>query len=202
MRGLKRKEKAPEFSRPFETEELEDEPVVKEIEATEEEREALAKRLEILSLNSLKATLTLTRSSGYMITVDGVLKADITQKCVVTLDPIDRQVEEGFDGYFSESTDAISFAKAKREKIVENQDPEAPFLDEEDDPEHVIDGKIDLGELTAQYLSLAIDPYPHKEGVTHDITDDDEKALQKLHKVKNPFAKLETVKKLLEKDKD
>jgi hypothetical protein len=39
-----------------------------------------------------------------------------------------------------------------------------PFLDESEDPEPVIDGKIDAGELVAQYLSLAIDPYPRLEG--------------------------------------
>lgn len=202
MRGFKRKEKAPEFSRPFETEALEEEPVTMDIEANEEERAELAKRLDVVSVESLSAKLILTRSSGYMIVVDGILSADITQECVVTTEPVQTHIEESFDGYFSEKTDAISFAKAKRDKIVENQDPEAPFLEEEDDPERVVDGIIDLGELTTQYFSLAIAPYPHKEGVTHELTDDDEQALNKLHKVKNPFAKLETVKKLLEKDKD
>lgn len=120
----------------------------------------------------------------------------------MTLEPVESHIEEEFDGYYSERTDAISFAKAKREKILENQDPEVPFLDEKDDPEPVIDGKIDLGELTTQYLCLAMPPYPHKEGVRYDIGDDDEAAINASRKLKNPFAKLEAVKKILEGERE
>jgi hypothetical protein len=40
-----------------------------------------------------------------------------------------------------------------------------PLLDEQDDPEPITDGKIDLGELVSQFLSLSINPFPHAPGV-------------------------------------
>jgi hypothetical protein len=38
-------------------------------------------------------------------------------------------------------------------------------LADEDDPDPVIDGKIDLGSLTAEVFALGLDPYPRKPGV-------------------------------------
>ena len=37
-------------------------------------------------------------------------------------------------------------------------------LADEDDPDPVIDGKIDLGALTAEFFALGLDPYPRKPG--------------------------------------
>jgi len=34
---------------------------------------------------------------------------------------------------------------------------------ERDDPERVVDGLIDVGELVAQHLSLNLDPYPRAD---------------------------------------
>jgi len=33
-------------------------------------------------------------------------------------------------------------------------------LDEEDPPEEIVNGRIDLGEAVAQQLAIALDPYP------------------------------------------
>ena len=37
-------------------------------------------------------------------------------------------------------------------------------FDEEDPPEPIRAGRMELGELVAQHLSLALDPYPRKPG--------------------------------------
>jgi hypothetical protein len=37
-------------------------------------------------------------------------------------------------------------------------------LADEDEPDPVIEGKIDLGALTAEFFALGLDPYPHKPG--------------------------------------
>ena len=39
-------------------------------------------------------------------------------------------------------------------------------LDDEDEPDPVIGGKIDLGALTAEFFALGLDPYPRKPGAT------------------------------------
>ena len=38
-------------------------------------------------------------------------------------------------------------------------------LADEDDPDPVIDGRIELGALTAEFFALGLDPYPRKPGV-------------------------------------
>ena len=35
----------------------------------------------------------------------------------------------------------------------------------EDPPDPIVDGKIDLGALAAEFFALGLDPYPHKPGV-------------------------------------
>ena len=39
------------------------------------------------------------------------------------------------------------------------------LLDGEDAPDPIVDGKIDLGALAAEFLALGLDPYPRKPGV-------------------------------------
>ena len=36
---------------------------------------------------------------------------------------------------------------------------------DEDEPDPIIDGKIDLGALAAEFFALGLDPYPRKPGV-------------------------------------
>jgi len=43
--------------------------------------------------------------------------------------------------------------------------PLAFSLADEDDPDPVIDGKIDLGALATEFFALGLDPYPRKPGV-------------------------------------
>ena len=35
----------------------------------------------------------------------------------------------------------------------------------EDEPDPLVDGKIDLGALAAEFFALGLDPYPRKPGV-------------------------------------
>ena len=41
-------------------------------------------------------------------------------------------------------------------------------LADEDEPDPIIDGKIDLGALTAEFFALGLDPYPRKPGAVLD----------------------------------
>ena len=44
-------------------------------------------------------------------------------------------------------------------------EPETFSIDDEDEPDPIIDGKIDLGALAAEFFALGLDPYPRKPGV-------------------------------------
>jgi uncharacterized metal-binding protein YceD (DUF177 family) len=142
----------PEFPRSFDSEGLAGTPAVRRIEAKPEERAALARRLGLVALAALTAELTITRMAGGFVRVDGVLRASVTQTCVVTLDPFEASVEEAFTALF-----------APADRMPEGDllaDPDA------DVPEPLDGTRIDLGELVAQQLSLALDPYPKAPGVT------------------------------------
>ena len=45
-------------------------------------------------------------------------------------------------------------------------------MGEEDEPDPLIDGKIDLGALAAEFFALGLDPYPRKPGVSFEAPED------------------------------
>lgn len=149
---------APEFSRIVRADHVHrDERLVQTIEATETERQALADRFELEAIGALTATITLRSvRGGQMVRVEGSLEADVVQTCVVTLDPVPAHVSERFGALFAP------------ESLVPEESLEVdidPNLDDEDLPEPMVNNRIDIGELVAQHLSLALDPYPRAEGV-------------------------------------
>lgn len=150
-------EPAPEFSRVVRADAVHRGEVVETIEATEAERKALAERLELEAIDRLVATVRLRSvRGGQMVRVTGELEADVVQTCVVTLDPVPAQVSDRFGALFAP------------ESLVPDPEDEIeidPAVAEEDIPEPMANGRIDIGELTAQHLSLALDPYPRADGV-------------------------------------
>lgn len=148
-------ETSSEFSRPVPLEELRGGPVRRSIEASEEECRGLARRLGLAALDSLTATVTLEpRKSGKIVVVAGRFEAAVTQTCVVTLEPLPRTVSEAF-------TIQLAPAPGSGDAAVIEIDP---VTDEEPEP---IEGDwVDIGELVAQHLSLALDPYPRAEGAS------------------------------------
>lgn len=166
-----------------------DKPMRISIQPNDEEIHLLEKRLGLLSLNELHAELVLTREQGrHTIHVQGKIVADLVQSCVVSIDPVQEHVEDQFDSWFAEPDKVVSLVKARRNR---KSGGEKPILSEQDDPEPIIDGQIDVGELATQYLSLFINPYPHAESVRLSDTESEKKASTETSGVlKNPFAAL------------
>ncbi|MDQ2101234.1 YceD family protein [Azospirillum isscasi] len=149
---------APEFSRVVRADAVHrDGELVETIEATEAERKALADRFELEGIGRLTATVRLRSvRGGQMVRVEGELDADVVQTCVVTLEPVPARLSDRFGALFAP------------ESMVPGEEDEIeidPNVAEEDIPEAMTNGRIDIGELTAQHLSLALDPYPHAEGI-------------------------------------
>lgn len=161
-----------------------------EVSPDEAEAEALARRLELLSLREFRAKLQLNRTSPHIIHVKGSLEAKVSQSCVLTLEPVDSEVKDEFEAWYSDESEAISFKKAQREAQSKKELLELPMLEEEEDPEPVINGQIDLGDLVSQYLSLAIPPYPTKEGLSYSVQVEEPKEAGKNNMKLNPFAAL------------
>lgn len=153
-------------------------------------RKALVPRLGIASLESLEADLEFARNDGSAVLhVTGLIRAHFTQNCVVTLEPIEVELNENFEAWFADPEEVVSFTKARHDRKLSKGSVEMPVLDERDDPEPIIEGRVDAGELVVQHLSLAINPYPHKEGVQYEIGDDTVPDIMP-DTQKNPFAAL------------
>lgn len=179
-----------EWTHMFDADDIHDDVVSITISPDEETRTRLAKRLNIVSLDDLKANITLeNEQGGSVVHVTGKIRADVTQNCVVSMEPIKNHVEDEFEAWFAAGGNAVSLAKARQKKMIEKGNREMPMIEEREDPEEMIDGEIDLGELVTQHLSLAIDPYPHAEGVEYEIGDDKANAASAVS-FKNPFAAL------------
>ncbi len=140
-----------EFSRLVPPGRLEGADLVERIEASEAERAALAKRLDLLSLDRLEARVNLQRqrSGAALVRVWGKVSAAFVQACVVTLAPVPGQIEEEFELFYAYLPDA---APEQNEVLI---DPE-----EADPPEIYGPAGIDIGEAVAQQLAVALDPYP------------------------------------------
>lgn len=133
------------LSRPIAIDHLPPEGIETTVEATAEERAALAADFKLPAIHSLEGRFRLTGSSE-RVHVAGKVRASIAQTCVVSLDPFDSVVEEEVVVEFS-----------IRSASSGSQDPDER-LDE------ITDGRIDLGSLTAEFLVLGLDPYPRKPG--------------------------------------
>ncbi|MBO6807181.1 DUF177 domain-containing protein [Thalassospira sp.] len=186
----------PEFSRIVKTEEMVSGKEKLVVEANEKERAALAERFELVSINSLRAELEVKTASNGEVTVRGPMSAEIVQNCVATLEPVPETVEDTVEVLFS--------PHVSEDDMPSNPDDLENLSEEElmallEQPEPLVDGKIDLGEVVAQFLAVAMDPYPRKddaelpESIQSEEEADDDKP--------NPFAQLAGLKEQLEKKK-
>jgi uncharacterized metal-binding protein YceD (DUF177 family) len=139
----------PEFSRPFAIDCLPPRGTAVVLKASAGERRALAARFDLVRLDSLEGEVRIERADAdTLVHVAGRLEADAVQSCVVTLEPVPAKVQADFDRLFSRA----SPAEAQGEVEI---DPEAELPDPLPSS-----GKLDLGEILAEELSLALDPYP------------------------------------------
>lgn len=145
--------RSPELSRPVPLDELAGREVALEVSATPSECAALADRFGIVAVEELSAQVILKRTFLGEVVVSGRIRSKVTQSCVVTLDPVDQAIDETF---------SVGFSPAARESAHVTVGPE------EEPPEPLPAHAIDVGELVAQQLALAIDPYPRMPGASLD----------------------------------
>ncbi len=166
-------EPVPEFSRLIPRERLGARVVDREISATPQERAALARRFRLVGFDLLRATATIgpvdgpgDKTTGQeaagLLRLSGHLSAELSQACVVTLEPVTSRIEENFTQLYSldlpAPRDANGDATGGAEVVVDPE-TEAP-------PEPLGPEGLDLGEVVAQQLAMALDPYPRAPGAT------------------------------------
>jgi uncharacterized metal-binding protein YceD (DUF177 family) len=152
----------------------------RDIEADASTRAAIAEIAGLRDISALRASFDLRLQSDGRVHVAGNLTARIGQTCVVTLDPIDSDIDEDIDLVFAPADEV--------EQLIDDLDEEAEEGDMPEPPEPIVNGMIDLGRLATDVLFLAIDPYPRREGVVF------EAPVTAADPEDHPFAGLKTLK--------
>jgi uncharacterized metal-binding protein YceD (DUF177 family) len=153
----------------------------RDIEAGKAIREAIAEAGGLREVLSASASLDVAPKSGGRFQVTGRVRARVGQTCVVTLDPIENDIDEEIDLVYAppeqipQLSDLVDDAAESGEEIP-------------DPPEPIENGAIDLGRLATDALFLAVDPYPRKPDAVFEppvVPDDPED---------HPFAALKALK--------
>jgi hypothetical protein len=153
--------KADPWSVPVIVAQIPDSGLHRDIEAGRAVREAMAEVAGLREILSASASLDVTPKSAGRFHVAGRVRARIGQTCVVTLDPIENDIDEPIDLIFAPPEQIPELADLVDEAA--ESDVEIP-----DPPEPVVNGVIDLGRLATDALFLAIDPYPRKPDAVFD----------------------------------
>jgi uncharacterized metal-binding protein YceD (DUF177 family) len=175
----------PEFSRPFPLDTLSTGRREAEIDANEAEREALARRFDLASIEGVSATAGLSRR-GDAVTASGRLSAAVTQSCIATGDPVPATVEADFE---------IEF-RPRREI---DADEEVELREGELDVTFYDGGAVDLGEAVAETLALNLDPYPRSPAAEEALREAGVKSEEEARAESSPFAVLQGLKDKLTK---
>jgi uncharacterized metal-binding protein YceD (DUF177 family) len=180
-----------EWSVPIRLDSIHKSGLVKSIEADESERKAIADRYDLYAVNTLCADIKVKPQSDQVTYfVSGVITADIIQRSVISGDKVPSTIDYSIEGWYQDQSKISSFSRAQKNK---NADDETIIMDEEDAPEILKDGIIDIGDIVSEFLGLALDDYPR--------TDDEKEGAGDYIEVKpedakpNPFAKLADLKK-------
>lgn len=143
-----------EFSRIVTPDRLSGGSVSESIEASGPERDAVARRLGLLSVDRLVAQATVKSVGGRLLRVQGGWEAEVRQACVVTLEPVAQSLAGDLEASYEPDD-----GRARQDEGDVLIDPEAA------DPAEILPEEgIDLGELVVQELSVALDPYPRAPG--------------------------------------
>ncbi len=126
-----------------------------EFEAGPAARAAMAEVAGLREVLSAKASLDVRPQRGGRVHVAGRVQARIGQTCVVTLDPMENEIDEPVD---------LVFAPPEQIPVLSDlvDDAAESGADIPDPPEPIENGIIDLGRLATDALFLAIDPYPRR----------------------------------------
>ena len=130
------------------------------VEATAVEREALARRFDTIAIESLSGEVSLYPDQDRTCwQVEGRVWGQAVQRCVVTLNPVRAKSDFTFERRYVTSINggARDDVRPKGDVVL--------TLDQDDAPELLTGGVIDLGEIVAEEFGLALNPFPRAAGV-------------------------------------
>ncbi|MGV8995917.1 MAG: YceD family protein [Parvibaculaceae bacterium] len=177
----------PEFSKIIIVDDIPQNGTVIRFDVSEEERAALAERFDLLSLDSFKGEVGIKPWRRHGLIAECQFEANVVQACIATLEPIEARIKRKVTLHFlpPDMIERDAATAAKQEIIVDVQN--------EDPPEAIENGRIDLGEALSEELSISLDPYPKKPGAVFTGAKDIPAEVAEIKP--NPFAALEKLKK-------
>ncbi len=120
----------------------------RERRASETERAALAKLLELPAMEQLQVRFRIRPSAGGRYILKGKLTAEVEQTCVVTLKRLHNRVEADLSAAF--------WPQAEIDGPVGG----AVDVDDEPDLEPIEDGRLPVARVVFETLAAALDPFP------------------------------------------
>jgi hypothetical protein len=122
--------------------------------ASPEERDAVARALDLLACRDLTARYALSPRSGGQVHLSGTVRAHVEQSCVVTLEPLVNEVQESFSvDYWPEGD------------MPEPRGGEFDINSDQPDLEPIVAGRIEVGNAVFQAMANGIDLFPRKPGI-------------------------------------
>ncbi|MGC2222272.1 MAG: DUF177 domain-containing protein [Methylocella sp.] len=134
--------------------------------ASKTECAALADDCGLVAVETFEAGFHVRKQGPKRYKVSGVLHALVTQTCGVSLEPFETFVSALVEVDFAPSHQPLGEPASR--KITAGS--AANFAGLQDPPDPIINGRIDLGALAAEFLALNLDLYPRKPGVTFEDT--------------------------------
>jgi Large ribosomal RNA subunit accumulation protein YceD len=165
----------------YATREIPDSGLSRQREAAPDELARIVRTLDLVACNVLRAEYTIKPSVAGRYRLAGSLHAEITQACVVTLEPVVSTIEEGFDVTFWPQED------------IPAPESGAVDLDDEPEPEPIVAGQIAVGRVVFETLAAAIDPFPRKPDASLDRHETAPPGVSE-SKPESPFAVLANIK--------
>ena len=156
------------------------------LDASQSDLASLAERFNLIEFKSLTADIQVKdRGAEQGIFVTGTLDAAFTQRCIVSLEPVEEQLSTPFELMLVD------------EATADRMDAEEVYLDDNAPEYDALEGDmIPLGEIVAQTVSINMNPYPRAEdaeisvGNKKNISVNEEEL-----KKPNPFAVLDKLRK-------
>jgi len=148
---------APCLNFPVNVQSLPPKGVILTLEANAAERAALAKAHGLTDVLSFAAELRVRPWKKCGVRLDGQIKAEIEQQCVITAEPLRNKIDREFEAYFVPEDSRLARPDTAAAEL---------FLDPEgaDAPESFSGGSINAGAVVEEFFELAIDLYPRKPG--------------------------------------
>ena len=134
--------------------------------ADDEARAGLAQSYDVVSVEAFRIDGMIRSLGPGRFHLSARIRAEITQECVVTLEPVQTSIDEAVDQEFAQESNAPSHMQARRRPDAAGDDDDDGIEVDPDAPEPFRGIQCDVTPFLLECFSLAIPDYPRKRGAS------------------------------------